>query len=159
MLFDEGSPLGDYFINSYSADRLISEGGISCRLAGAGFAIAVDGDSEACFVNQLRRKTCGCEKHPKVTAMNWCRRAFAILSFIGSSLIILSVLKDSYKRTQTYHQLVLGISCFDLMSSLAYALDHYLLPAGSSIPGSMGNAQTCKLQGVMIQLNKDDAKT
>jgi hypothetical protein len=47
---------------------------------------------------------------------------------------------------------VLGISIFDLIGSLAYIFDILLLPAGSSIPGAMGNSGTCKLQGVLIQL-------
>eukprot|EP00980_Cylindrotheca_fusiformis_P000626 scaffold157_cov116-Cylindrotheca_fusiformis.AAC.3 len=144
--------LTEYFVRSYGAEGLVSGGGISCGLAGPGLGISVDSDSEACFAGQLRRETCGCEPNPKLTAMNSCRRVSAILSFIGSSLIIIAVLRDRKKRTQTYHQLVLGISCFDLTSSLAYALDHFLLPSGSSIPGAMGNTQTCKLQGVMIQL-------
>eukprot|EP00980_Cylindrotheca_fusiformis_P023360 scaffold10413_cov130-Cylindrotheca_fusiformis.AAC.4 len=149
---DEGTKLTEYFVRTYGAEGLVSQGGISCGLAGPAFSIVVDSDSEACFVNQLRRETCGCQPHPKLTAMNWCRRVSAILSFIGSSLIVVAVLKDSEKRSQTYHQLVLGISCFDLTSSLCFILDHFLLPAGSSIPGSMGNTQTCKLQGVLLQL-------
>eukprot|EP00980_Cylindrotheca_fusiformis_P028747 scaffold22642_cov134-Cylindrotheca_fusiformis.AAC.2 len=149
---EEESILSDYFLNSYGAEGLELGDGISCGLAVAAFSIDVDGDSEACFANQLRRETCGCEPNPKLTAMNWCRRVFAIFSFIGSSLILISILRDRKKRTQTYHQLMLGISCFDLTSSLAYVFDHFLLPAGSSLPGAIGNTQTCKLQGVMIQV-------
>eukprot|EP00980_Cylindrotheca_fusiformis_P026876 scaffold17809_cov115-Cylindrotheca_fusiformis.AAC.4 len=149
---EEDSHLADYFISTYGGEGLVSEGGISCGLAGPGLATDVESHAEACFVNQLRRETCGCEPHPKLTAMNWCRRVSAILSLIGSSLIILTVMRDREKRTETYHQLVLGISCFDLISSLAYSLDHFLLPTGSSVPGVVGNTQTCKLQGMMIQL-------
>eukprot|EP00980_Cylindrotheca_fusiformis_P020884 scaffold7902_cov129-Cylindrotheca_fusiformis.AAC.1 len=149
---EEGTKLTDYFIRSYGGEGLVSGGGISCGLAGPAFSIVVDSDSEACFVNQLRRETCGCQPHPKLTEMNWFRRVSAILSFMGSLLIVVPVLRDREKRNKTYHQLVLGISCFDLTSSLAYVLDHFLLPAGSSIPGSTGNTHTCKLQGVMLQL-------
>eukprot|EP00980_Cylindrotheca_fusiformis_P025764 scaffold14574_cov123-Cylindrotheca_fusiformis.AAC.1 len=149
---EEVTQLTEYFVRSYGAEGLVSDGGISCGLAGPAFSLDIDSHSETCFVNQLRRETCGCQPHPKLTSMNWCRRVSAILSFIGSSLIIVTVLRDREKRTQTYHQVMLGISCFDMTSSLAYALDHFLLPAGSSIPGSTGNTHTCKLQGVMLQL-------
>eukprot|EP00980_Cylindrotheca_fusiformis_P024007 scaffold11353_cov132-Cylindrotheca_fusiformis.AAC.1 len=75
---EEESQLSDYFLNSYGVEGLELGDGISCGLAVAAFSIDVDGDPEACFANQLRRETCGCEPHPKLTAMNWCRRVFAI---------------------------------------------------------------------------------
>ena len=67
-------------------------------------------------------------------------------------MIVLLTLRDRKKRTLTYNQLVLGISSFDMISSLAFLFEFALLPAGSSLPHARGNEQTCMLQAVMIQM-------
>ena len=52
----------------------------------------------------------------------------------------------------TYHQLVLGISAFDCVSSLAYALVGVMAPVEEGFYQSLGNDVTCAVQGFMVQL-------
>ena len=66
--------------------------------------------------------------------------------------IIASVLRNKKKRHKTYEQLMVGISCFDMIGSVPYLFEHWLLPADITLPGSVGNHVTCKIQGVMFQL-------
>lgn len=48
---------------------------------------------------------------------------------------------------------MLGISIFDIIGSVSFFFDFLLLPSGASIPGAMGNLQTCKVQGTIKQLS------
>jgi len=125
----------------------------ACKFVALSFALEGDPDSEECFVSQLRREICGCEPHPKMRVLNWCRRISAMLSFLGSLYIVISILKHDQRQGKTYHQLMLGISFFDIIGSLAYLFGFALLPSGASIPNARGNLHTCTLQGTMIQLS------
>ena len=48
--------------------------------------------------------------------------------------------------------MVIGISSFDCLSSLAYALVGIMAPSDAGFYGSRGNETTCVIQGFMIQL-------
>ena len=52
----------------------------------------------------------------------------------------------------TYHQLVLGMSLFDAISSIAYILVAVFYPQSGGFYRARGSDLTCKLQGFMIQL-------
>ena len=64
------------------------------------------------------------------------------------------VLSRSKNRFTAYHQLVLGISIFDCISSMAYILVGVLAPQEAGFYQSYGNDTTCKVQGFMIQLGQ-----
>lgn len=71
----------------------------------------------------------------------------------GSVTIISSILrKKPKKRSTTYHQLVLGISFFDALSSTAYMLVGVLAPRAAGFYLSRGNDGTCAFQGFLIQV-------
>ena len=70
----------------------------------------------------------------------------------GSSLILTDVFRKRKSRGTVYHQLVVGMSFFDCVSSLAYALVGVMAPKDDGFYLSKGNDATCKVQAFMIQL-------
>ena len=71
----------------------------------------------------------------------------------GSVFILQDITWDQRKRSNTYHQLVLGISIFDVFNSLAHIAGSLPIPSYSGIQGAMGNDATCKAAGFFIQLS------
>ena len=77
------------------------------------------------------------------------------VSFLqGSTLIIATIVRTKDKRFTTYRQLVLGISVFDLVSSMAYMLVGVMAPYEAGFYLSRGNTTTCRVQGFLIQLGQ-----
>ena len=80
----------DSVFDAYGIDRnaqnWFDNGDITCGMVETFFAseAVIDQDSEACFVNQLRREDCGCQPHPKLPVMLLSRRFAGILSFLVS---------------------------------------------------------------------------
>lgn len=107
-----------------------------------------------CLVSQLRSGSCGCSQGWKAKLITWFYRVSAILSLVGSSFIVWNIIHKPSERRTTYHQLVFGMSCFDIITSLAYALTGVLLPPYSGQYQAHGNHATCLLQGFMIQLGE-----
>ena len=62
--------------------------------------------------------------------------------------------KPRKNRFTTYHQFVLGISVYDMISSIAYTLVAIMAPYRAGFHLSRGNDATCTLQGFMIQLGQ-----
>jgi len=108
--------------------------------------------SEACFANQLRRDYCGCDTHPKYEVLVWCIRVSAFLSLLSSLGIIHSIVRDPKLRALFYHQLVLAISVFDTISSLAYLSRPMVLPKSQVEYQTFGNDQTCTAQAFFLSL-------
>ena len=84
----------------------------------------------------------------------------SVLSIVGSSLIIISVLKqhDHQKRHQngTLHQLLLGLSLSDILFSLGCATLTYMLPAalmGDIVPWAWGNQASCSVSGFTVMVS------
>ena len=134
-----------------------------------------------CRSTQLKSTTCGCSPNWIPIALTWSYRCFGLLSFLvrapktcsccglptfshipflslfsfckGSMLIISDILrKPKVKRFTTYHQLVLAMSCFDTISSLAYIFVGVLHPVEDGFWNARGNMTTCRMQGVMVQI-------
>ena len=72
-------------------------------------------------------------------------------STIGSSLIMYMILSEKQKLKRTYYRLMLGISIFDFISSVAYLFGTMMLPKGSTWLAT-GNDNTCTMQGAMFQI-------
>ena len=72
----------------------------------------------------------------------------------GSSLIIADVFRKRRNRFTMYHQLVLGISFFDCISSIAYLMVGVMAPYEAGFYLSRGNETTCLIQAAMIQLGQ-----
>ena len=125
----------------------------------------------ACFGAQLVSYTCGCDggqrqyfgadSEGKRAALAWIPRVTGFMSFIGSSLIILDVLrarsKNRNKKVSIFHQLILVMSLFDISSSICWMFSTAPIPvyidgSPSTIYGARGNDATCTAQGFFFQL-------
>ncbi len=104
----------------------------------------------ACLVGQFRSAECGCSQGRQEILVTWLFRASSILSLIGSFFIIRDLLRKPAARRTTYHQLILGTTCFDVITSIAYLLSGLLMPPPAY--EAYGTHATCVLQGVLIQL-------
>lgn len=87
-----------------------------------------------------------------MTGANRCECDSHTLAVQGSLLIIGDILKKANVRGTSFHQLVLGISSFDCVRSLAYLLSGLMAPANAGFPRPHGNNVSCSVQGFMIQL-------
>ena len=72
----------------------------------------------------------GADNDTKRMALVWVPRVSATLSIIGSCAIIIDVLRDKKKRHKLYCQLMVSMSIFDLMGSVAYSLTTLPIPKG-----------------------------
>ena len=114
--------------------------------------VGIDLDPDVmCMHAQLRSTPCGCRPDPRAVGIVWCFRISGILSLIGSLLIVRDILRRRPDKRTMYHQIVFGISAFDIISSLAYALGGLLDDKGSGFYGNRGNQATCRFQGFMLQ--------
>lgn len=80
---------------------------------------------------------------PKVTG---------ILSMMGSSVILVDVLRSKTKKKNTYSRIMLGLSSFDLIISFMFFLSTWPIPAGSGPIYASGTTGSCTFQGFFIQL-------
>jgi hypothetical protein len=125
-------------------------------------------DSPTCLVADQYQHICGCnggvrkylgaDTRVKQAFLAWVPRFSGCLSIIGSIFILRSVLRDRKRRESFYDQLIASMSCFDICSSTAWIMSTLLQPkyeyetVPTDIYGAIGNEQTCKLQGFMLQL-------
>jgi hypothetical protein len=111
------------------------------------------GDSK-CYWNQLLHgQACGCPDNSEIITLGWTQRCSRILSLSGSLLIIVSITtKPPNVRWSPYNQIVLGISFFDSLSSIAYIIGTAFTPMKLALPGSIGNDATCGFQAFLFQI-------
>lgn len=80
----------------------------------------------------------------------------AILSLIGSSIIVSMALKsrrNTTKKWTPYNRLVTAMSCFDIVTSLTLALAPFLYPKETSLKAwVIGNDTSCSAIGFFQQL-------
>ena len=155
---------------------------LTCEIMGAivaSDAIGVFGQEDAllCTASQLQSWICGCEPDWRAIILTWSYRISAIFSFLvsaqvratrrqlnyqdtqsacmqGSSFIILDVVLRQENRFTTYSQLLMGMSIFDCIGSVAYMLVGVMAPVEAGFYLSRGNDTTCKIQGFLIQLGQ-----
>lgn len=122
---------------------------------------AIAEDDPNCKLSRMFNFICGCEgtgyagasSEAKRDALVWVPRVSGIVSFLGSLAIIVDILRNKKKREKIQNQLLVGLSVFDLMGSVAYAFTTLPIPEGDwHISGSKGNDATCKAQGFFIQI-------
>ena len=122
-------------------------------------------DSSNCQLSLNFNYICDCEGEgyagadtdAKKKALVWVPRVSGILSFLGSCAIIIDVLKDKKKKKKLYCQLMVSMSVFDLMGSVAYSLTTLPIPTEYYIEGSKGNDASCTAQGFFIQMGTTSA--
>ena len=131
----------------------LNEREFTCELADSFLSAAYNNRDAFCYFNQLIRGTaCGCggSNSIKVGALVWTQRCSGILSLMGSLAIIAFVLtKKAKNRWNTYNQIVLSISIFDALSSIAYIFGTALTPDALGLYGAIGNEGTCTFQGTL----------
>eukprot|EP00980_Cylindrotheca_fusiformis_P000745 scaffold174_cov98-Cylindrotheca_fusiformis.AAC.14 len=138
-------------------------------------------DTIHCFGGNQLFYVCGCGVRPYLgtntkgqqAALAWILRTAGFLSAIGSSFILWDVFVVSKKRNRNrrltmLHQLVCGMSFFDVFSSIANMFSSLPIPeyryfgsSSSRIPtavyGARGNSVTCTVQGFFLQLGYTSA--
>ena len=126
----------------------------SCELAESLATWLYEANDRVCFWNQLvRGPACGCPNISHIEALVWAQRFSGILSLTGGLLLILYVLSKPKKtKWSPYNQIILSVSLFDVMSSIAYIMGTSLAPATLGLPGSIGNEATCGFQAWLYQL-------
>ena len=105
-----------------------------------------------CLAGQFKSGVCGCDHDWRPILLTWCYRVSGIFSLIGSAYILWDILRKPKKRRSTYHQLVMGVSFFDCISSTAYALASAMAPNDTGLYGAVGSQATCQLQGKCFAL-------
>jgi hypothetical protein len=78
----------------------------------------------------------------------------APVSIMGSFLILLTIYRSSQAGTKmtTYHRLSMGISIFDIIFSIGFALGPLPMPHELGFPGAHGNIATCSFQAFLLQV-------
>jgi len=83
----------------------------------------------------------------------WISRTSASLSILGSSAIVYMILSDRKRKLdRPYHRLMLMMSSFDIIQSVALAVAVLAIPRESDFYGAKGNIATCKAQGFFLVL-------
>lgn len=89
-------------------------------------------------------------------AIIWASRLSAILSFLGATFILWDILRDKNARSTVYHQLLIGMAIFDLVTAFAWCFTTAPIDRNDSeaahVEGVMGSDATCTAQGFFIQL-------
>jgi hypothetical protein len=108
----------------------------SCNEIFRSFALQISRDSTTCTTAKLKSFLCGCgqpffafdglDTVAKQRASIWLTRVAAVLSVFGSSWIIYDSLSKKKKRSATYHQILIGMSIFDIFGSLAHCRNNYI---------------------------------
>ena len=106
-----------------------------------------DGSTQ-CMAQRVFSYYCGCTYFDfNVDLWILLSRISGSISLICSLSLITHILRDRRKRTSLYHQIILGISSCDFMSSIFFILAD--IPAPTT-PG--GDESFCKAQGFFLQL-------
>ena len=125
----------------------------TCQAFDSVVSAVMDHGSEACFIYQLRGASCGCPS-PHFHNSLLTKRIFSIVSILGSLFILQDVLLEPRRRVRTYYQLLLGISIFDLVGSIAHLIGPLALPSYSGVEEAIGNDATCTAQGFFVHLGQ-----
>jgi hypothetical protein len=132
-----------------------------------GIVSQVQTGSDECDLANFINFVCGCNGGERVYLgatrrslkvwLAWVPRISASLSLFGSSMIIFDILRDTAKLGSVFHTLMVAMSVFDIIGSIAWVLSTLPIPEyeygePSGIYGAKGNKITCKTQGFFIQL-------
>jgi len=124
-------------------------------------SLNIEADNRYCESARQFNYVCGCSDsigyvgantELKMKALVWMPRVGAILSILGSIGMIISVMGDKDKRKKIIGELIIGLSCFDIIGSIGYAFTSLPIPEEDYIYGAKGNTASCKAQGFFIQI-------
>ena len=87
----------------------------------------------------------------RVKLLQYIPRVPAVLSIIGSTLIIVAVInRRGALRNQPYHRMMFTLSVYDIVGAVWLAFGSLPVPEVFGIPGSRGNLKVCSAQGFFI---------
>lgn len=129
-------------------------GKYTCEVSDSAFSYSYSEDDNWCYWNHLMRgDACGCDDTRDAKALIWTQRCSAVLSLFGSVFIIAAVLTKQKKIIfSTYNQIILCISFFDILSSIAYIIGTSFTPTELGLHGAIGNDATCGFQAWLFQM-------
>lgn len=96
----------------------------------------------------------GANTKAKKRALVWLSRVASLMSLGGACYILQDILKDKKIRKLTYHQLLLAMASFDVITALAWVFSTAPIPSdeGWYVEGAIGNDITCGIQSFFVQL-------
>ena len=106
----------------------------------------------------------GANSEPQQKTLAWIPRITGFFSFVGSVYIIQDILREVRKSRinngfSTYQLILLGMSIFDISSSIAWMVSSAAIPeydeereSDSGAYGANGNQSTCTAQGFFLEL-------
>jgi hypothetical protein len=154
---DQGgnSPIPDYVVQSLQQFGLPP---MSCEDMTL-FVTQYSPEDIACDLMFLSTYLCECDgvSDAKFKGLIWTMRCAGILSSLGSIYIVVDVLRQLYRSNflSVYSELILTMSTFDIMSSIAWTLGPAAVPSENDygepyhVPlGGNGSDATCKVSEV-----------
>mmetsp|Transcript_5086 Transcript_5086/g.12488 ORF Transcript_5086/g.12488 Transcript_5086/m.12488 type:complete len:925 (+) Transcript_5086:320-3094(+) len=123
-------------------------------------SVTIDASSDVCQAARSFNHICGCSDTAGYAGANtkwkrvllvWLPRVGGLLSVLGSSMMILNVIRDEHKRKRVIGELIIFLCSFDIVGSIAYALTTLPTPTEDLIYDAKGNKATCTAQGFFIQ--------
>jgi hypothetical protein len=147
------SPIPDYVVQSLQQFGLPP---MSCEDMTL-FVTQYSPEDIACDLMYFSIYLCGCDdlSDAKVKDLIWTLRCAGILSSLGSLYIVVDVLRQLYRSNflSVYSELILTMSTFDIMSSIAWTLGPAAVPSENDygepymVPfGGNGDEATCKVR-------------
>jgi hypothetical protein len=171
----EGIPK-EYYSNQFAnlESGIWDSSGLGGRVLTCGVAdqmqFLIPKDAYRCWEVQQLSWKCGCNDFlwgylgantpPKQAVFAWLPRLSGLISFIGSLLVVRDTIFHKERRKKMYNQLVVGMSVFDLLSSLNFMVstaaqsgDDPYFTEGFGAYGTAGTPATCRVQGFLVQFS------
>lgn len=121
-------------------------------------------DGEYCHLSHFLTFHCGCNDGvfeylgasttKQHAAIAWIPRVVGIFSFVGAFLILLDILRFKRQRESLYHQIVVLVAIFDIITSVISIVDpaageriNARVGLDAGVYGRHGTDATCKAQG------------
>jgi len=139
-------------VNQFFSNYDIAQDNPNCELARGFNHLCGCGGSEGSEGSEEISGYAGADTLAKRRALVWVPRVTSIISMIGSLSIIADVRRDTARRRTPHGQLMMALSIFDFMGSLAYSFTSLPIPEGFGIEGAGGNDASCTAQGFFIQM-------
>jgi len=105
-------------------------------------------------VDEKKRTYLGASTENQKKALQWTSRASAMLSFCGSTFILVDIISNKKKRRTVFHGLLIGMAIFDIVTAVAWSFASSAIDPhdASWIYGAAGSKASCTAQGFFVQL-------
>ena len=79
-------------------------------------------------------------------------KAVSLGSIVASSTIVYKIASNRTRRRQVKERMIVGMSCFDALYSLALFVGSWAFPSDSGVWGAAGSNSSCSVQGFLAML-------